>query len=96
MLPEPPMNTFLSSDEHEITIISTTNKRRQKKLKSVYGSSRLLKDYKVLQKLGSGEFGTVHKVVSRYDGCAYAVKKLNKMSIPLKLRAREMLCMSAI
>jgi len=95
LLPEPPVNTFLTGDEDEMSK-SVSNKRPQKKLKPVYASSKLLKNYKVLRKIGSGEFGTVHIVVSRYDGCIYALKKSDKMSIPLELRAREMLCMSAI
>jgi len=67
LLPEPPVNRFLKNDEDEKSK-SFSNKRPRKNRKSGYGSSKLLMDYKVLKKIGSGEFGTVHAVVSRYDG----------------------------
>jgi len=94
LMPEPPVNYFLKSGEDE-TSKSKSNKR-QREPKPEYGSSILLKSYKILRIIGSGEFGTVYKVVSRYDGCVYAIKKLKKLSIPPRLRVREMLCMSAI
>jgi len=94
LLAEPPVNYFLRSDEDEKS--KSKSNKGQREPKPEYGSSILLKSYKVLRTIGSGEFGTVHKVVSRYDGCVYAIKKLSKLSIPLRRRVREMLCMSAI
>ena len=37
--------------------------------------SRFLTDFDVIEIIGSGCFGTVYKVLSRLDGCMYAVKK---------------------
>ena len=36
--------------------------------------SRFRADFEILRAIGSGSFGTVHKVKSRLDGCLYAVK----------------------
>lgn len=35
-----------------------------------------LKDFKLLQKLGSGAYSTVHKVKRKDDGKLYALKKV--------------------
>jgi len=94
VLLEPPVNCFLSYQDEKSPIAST---KPQTKRNPKYGSSsKFLREYKVIKRIGSGSFGSVFKVVSRNDGCTYALKKMNKMSISLKLRTREMLCMSAI
>jgi hypothetical protein len=39
-------------------------------------SSRFANDFDVIQRLGQGCFGTVYSVMSRLDGCLYAVKQI--------------------
>jgi len=97
LLPEPPINSFVLTFNEDKRTGRGPNTHGEKKLKPQYGgSSKFLREFKVLGKIGSGSFGMVLKAVSRWDGCTYAVKKMHKMSIPLKLRAREMRCMAAI
>lgn len=40
--------------------------------------SRFEQDFQVVGQLGTGSFGTVHKVISRLDGCLYAVKVMKR------------------
>ncbi|BES90312.1 Eukaryotic translation initiation factor 2-alpha kinase [Nesidiocoris tenuis] len=40
------------------------------------GSSRLKTDFEIIEKLGSGAFGQVFKVMNKLDGCYYAIKKI--------------------
>lgn len=44
------------------------------------GESRFEHDFEVLKAIGSGSFGTVHKVKSRLDGLLYAVKSTRARS----------------
>jgi len=92
---EPPVNCFLSS--HGEKSKGALAKPPKAKIKPKYcSSSKFLREYQLIKRIGSGSFGTVFRVVSRNDGCTYAIKKMHKLSIPLKLRRREMLCMSAL
>eukprot|EP00566_Odontella_aurita_P003111 CAMPEP_0113600462 /NCGR_PEP_ID=MMETSP0015_2-20120614/42716_1 /TAXON_ID=2838 /ORGANISM="Odontella" /LENGTH=982 /DNA_ID=CAMNT_0000508713 /DNA_START=620 /DNA_END=3568 /DNA_ORIENTATION=+ /assembly_acc=CAM_ASM_000160 len=40
--------------------------------------SRFEQDFQAVGQLGTGSFGTVHKVISRLDGCLYAVKVMKR------------------
>ena len=40
--------------------------------------SRFEEDFQAVGRLGTGSFGTVHKVISRLDGCLYAVKVMKR------------------
>jgi len=73
LLPAPPMNCFFVKSDEDAVVSNTLP---YKTSKPEYGrSSKFLREYKILGKIGKGSYGTVLKVVSRYDGCTYAVKK---------------------
>jgi hypothetical protein len=42
--------------------------------------SRFLSDFDVIEELGSGSFGNVFKVLSRLDGCMYAIKVAHRQA----------------
>jgi hypothetical protein len=42
--------------------------------------SRFYSDFDVIGELGKGSFGTVFKVLSRLDGCMYAIKAAQRQA----------------
>ena len=59
-------------------------RRRRPKSDASMGSalppSRFYSDFDVIAELGSGSFGNVYKVLSRLDGCFYAIKVANRVA----------------
>ena len=74
-------------DEGSDRISSVHRRRRRPKSNSPKGTtttglppSRFYSDFDVIAELGSGSFGNVYKVLSRLDGCFYAIKVANRVA----------------
>merc|ERR1719445_1810678 len=84
-LPEPPDNMFLSLEERNATAVyREPSKKRLRLGPGARTISKFFAEFKLLNTVGTGSFGTVLKVISRQDGCTYAVKRLSKKSESLK------------
>jgi hypothetical protein len=59
----------LNEDKNESSTLSSNNTQQQ---------SRFYSDFDVIGELGKGSFGSVYKVLSRLDGCMYAVKAAHR------------------
>jgi len=62
----------LSQDSQDSTVL--VKRSRETQHSAPRQRSRFQSDFEVLKAIGSGSFGTVHKVKSRLDGVLYAVK----------------------
>ncbi|KAJ1449721.1 kinase-like domain-containing protein [Pelagophyceae sp. CCMP2097] len=61
--------------------------------------SRFRSDFEVIKNIGSGSFGTVHKVRCRIDGCLYAVKSTRarfKGSVHREQTLKEVFALAAL
>jgi len=100
-LPVPPVNKFLRKEVEEVVKWQSEQGKKDTKRSSLFGleltsDSKLENEFKTLSgKVMHGNFGSVTKVVSRYDGCIYAIKQMRGKH-SLKAQCREMLIMAAL
>lgn len=73
-----------SDDENASDRVGGVRRRRRPKSDASMGKalppSRFYSDFDVIAELGSGSFGNVYKVLSRLDGCFYAIKVANRVA----------------
>jgi serine/threonine protein kinase len=66
----------MDDDDDDDDRVSSSNGSAQQYIPQ----SRFYSDFDVIEELGSGSFGNVFKVLSRLDGCMYAIKVAHRQA----------------